>query len=128
MYNLILKCSKKSFVSACGDDDVYYQTLSKFKYHPYTKLLIDEKIELYNYSKLHQQLHNLVIDNVDGVIPAMYDYALGYRNHKKVKQTIPLPIDLSTINEEENKIKNSIFDLTTKVCKANSIITEVIIL
>ena len=29
---------------------------------------------------------------------------------------------------KENKIKNSIFDLTTKVCKANSIITEVIIL
>lgn len=107
LYQMILSSSKRRFVAACGDDYEYYQSLKLFKYHPYSVIFNNEVPENIVYSRLHKRIHDTVIRNVDGVIPSMFDYALGYKSHAKVRATIPLPIDTKAVPHIDNKIKNN---------------------
>ena len=123
----ILSFKGKKFLLACGDDPVYYQNITNFRYHPYSSIDNDNMNHIPTYNKTYEDIHNLFVDGVDGIIPAMIDYADGYRNHPKVKPTIPLPIDTESIIYKENTINSKIHffhGLNRPFFKGTSIIEE----
>lgn len=99
-------------MSAAGDDaNVYKMYLSgKYKYYVYDENPDIDKI--YNPKSIRGKLiyldDYLVSTMVDAIIPTNYEYAEAYRKFKKVKKTIPMPVDYENILYQENKVKNKI--------------------
>ena len=123
----ILSFKGKKFLLACGDDPVFYQNLSKFRYHPYSSVENDNLNHIPTYSKTYVDIHNLFVESVDGIIPAMIEYADGYRKHPKIQSTIPLPIDTENIIYKDNIINSKIHffhGLNRPFFKGTSIIEE----
>ncbi len=106
--NKILTHSEKNFLSCCGDDPVFYQNLDKFKYNPYSNLNLSSNLNIPKRNNYYNLTHEMMINKVDGIIPVMYEYAIGYQNHPKLKKTIPLPIDTDEIAYKDNLFKNRV--------------------
>ncbi|RBQ03561.1 glycosyltransferase [Pedobacter miscanthi] len=108
LYKEILSFSPKNFLSVCGDDPVFLDNLYRFNYHPYSALNNLDVAQIPNINKTYLDLHNTVVENVDGIIPVLLEYAIGYRNHKKKKNTIPLPLAASEHQYRDNIVKKKI--------------------
>lgn len=104
LYNKILSFSDKNYLLACGDDPVFYKNLDKFRYHPYSSIEKDGISHIPTYNKTYLDIHNAFIERVDGIIPVMFEYAVGYKDYSKVKSTVPLPIDTDNIIYNDNSI------------------------
>lgn len=104
LYMKILSLSDKNFLSACGDDPVFYDNLDKFKYNPYSSFEKKGFNQIPIYTNTYKNVHNCVIERIDGIIPVMIEYAKGYKKHSKVLPTIPLPIDTESIVYKDNLI------------------------
>ncbi|WP_281228043.1 glycosyltransferase [Flavobacterium aquiphilum] len=128
LYEKILTFSKKNFLLACGDDPVFYKNLDKFRYHPYSAIEDDGISHIPTYSKTYANIHNFFVEKVDGIIPVMVEYAMGYRDYDKVTCTIPLPIDTDSIVCNENNLINEkihfFHGLNRPFFKGTSIIEE----
>lgn len=106
LLDMILKSAenKRTFLLAAGCDGIYFNNVSNLAYSPchdcqqydlsHHKCLWGEK----RYKKLNYK----VASAVDGIIPIMYDYALGYRNFLNVKDTIPIPVNTNKFKYKEN--------------------------
>lgn len=104
----VLSFSEKNFLLACGDDPVFFQNIDKFRYHPYSSFENDGVNHIPNYGKTYIDIHNIFVESVDGIIPVMFEYAIGYKEHQKVKSTIPLPIDTDNIVYNDNRIESKV--------------------
>lgn len=121
----IIKNNAKVFLSACGDDYVYVKFKPKFRYRDLNKTL-----EKYFLAKKRVYHFEQLLQNIDGVIPVMCDYAIPYRDYASKKninvlETIPLPIcskQLEYCNEIRNKIV--IFHGINRESKGTEIIIE----
>ena len=92
----VLNRNGKIYLSACGDDYVYYNYTPKFRYTPFTKITNNRYLK----PRL-KRIFTATAAIMEGVIPVMYDYAEPYRFYHaytdpslNVLQTIPLPIDV----------------------------------
>jgi len=103
-YKRIFSFSGKKYLLACGDDPVFYQNLDKFRYHPYSSIENDGISHIPTYNKTYLDIHNTFIERVDGIIPVMFEYAIGYKDYPKVKSTVPLPIDTENITCVDNSM------------------------
>ncbi len=98
----IVKNANRSYLSAAGDDAFYLESIQQLRYNPLDDARnIDYKgrklsIEYSWYRNWNIELVTLV----NGVIPVMYDYAQAYRSKsvEPLRNTIPLPIDLTKIS------------------------------
>ncbi|AVK82730.1 glycosyltransferase [Lysinibacillus sp. B2A1] len=113
LYNTIYSKNDKIYCVAAGDDVEFLSFVLNGGMTPYT--VFDEYIEqnhkLEYTSLLDKYLHRRFMSNMDGIIPAMWEYAESYRKsmyQNKLKETIPLSIDLEKIQYEEPKIGNKI--------------------
>lgn len=111
MLKTLRKYNKKIYLSAAGDDCQFIKSgIDKlFKYWPYSGMEI-EKTDYYQSDK-EIEINNLVLETVDGIIPVMYEYAEPYRHSnykKKLKTTIPLPINCNKIEYKDNIINDKI--------------------
>ena len=115
LLDIILKSkkNKRTFLLAAGCDGVYSQHVKKLAYSPCN----DCRLYDLNQHRCHwdegkyKKINYKLACGVDGVIPIMYDYALGYRNFHNLKETIPIPINTDKLKYEENipKSKLTIF-------------------
>jgi glycosyltransferase involved in cell wall biosynthesis len=108
LYKKILSFSNKNFLSACGDDPVFFNNLNKFSYNPYSTFEDLKLNKLPNFNETYENIHNSVVEKVDGIIPVMIEYALGYKENPKVLPTIALPIDTNSIDYRDNQINNKV--------------------
>lgn len=102
----IIKNNKKSFLSSCGDDAFFIEVGSKkMRYSPLSDALeYDLKLNYHPDGGLENFAWNKeLITLVNGVIPVMYEYALGYEGVSNLYSCIPLPINCSKISYIENK-------------------------
>lgn len=100
---LIKHFNKKITLSACGTEPTYVTTMLKLKYSAYSE---SEGKKLFSSS--HRNRLNKVIKIVDGIIPVMYEYHLGYKDNIKCRNVIPLPVNVDQIPYEDNVIKTKI--------------------
>jgi glycosyltransferase involved in cell wall biosynthesis len=108
LYSHILDNSNKSFLSACGDDPIFYENLHQLKYHPYSSLNPQIKDPIPHVTKAQRVIHDMVVDKVDAIIPVLYEYAIGYRNKPKITKTIPLPLSTDEISYQDNIVCNKL--------------------
>ncbi|MEM6721593.1 MAG: glycosyltransferase [Bacteroidota bacterium] len=102
----IFKHNKKVYLSSCGDDFHYvnYILNADLPYHMLTAYENDQSTKkwfqysLQYLSKGHEKLHHFVIENVEGIIPANFDYEMAYRTHPKVLPLIPFPINIDSLH------------------------------
>lgn len=106
LLEIILKSkgNKKTFLLASGCDGIYFNNVSKLAYSPCHDC---QQYDLSHHKclwggKRYKKLNHKVVSTVDGIIPIMYDYALGYRNFINVKDTIPIPINTNKFKYKEN--------------------------
>ena len=111
LINKLIENNKKSFLIAAGSDSMYWKNYkTKFRYSPHHDMkYIDNKGKESMYEKDEIYDYNVYLaKKVDGIIPIMYDYDIGYIDFKNKKKVIPLPMDLDTIEYQENMIKDKI--------------------
>lgn len=101
MGRAIIKHSDKTFLSACGDDAYYLESLKNLRYNP----LGDAKVIDYHGHKMPieywwcKSWNRELATKVNGIIPVMFDYAQAYRGNLglNVRGTIPLPVNLDQL-------------------------------
>lgn len=107
----LVKNNKKSFLIAAGSDSYYWKNYkTKFKYSPHEDMKnIDNNGKKYLYETHHViSFNERLASKVNGIIPIMYDYKIGYKEFVNLKEVIPLPIDLSEIEYVENTVKDKV--------------------
>lgn len=108
----IMNNNNKIFLSAAGDDSFYAAAVDarKFRYSPLPDYLeLDLRDRSFPYSEPAViEWNKELASQVDGIIPIAYEYAEAYRNHEKVKATIPMPINLEKIKYVENPLSEKI--------------------
>lgn len=98
------------FLSICGVDNNVFMLKNKLEYNPYESgVSIDAKGENRFLNPNYIRNNEDVLDMVDGIIPTMYTYAEAYRNHPKLMNTIPFPMNVDDIKfvpqKKDGKLK-----------------------
>ena len=88
--NKIITNNEKAFLSVAGDHYYIFEAMKRLKY----KIKYDEK-KINN--KAYKKNNDYILELIDGIIPISFNYAEAYRNHSKLLNTIPLPINLNSI-------------------------------
>ena len=122
MFDYLKKNNGKVFVSVAGDCYSVYRSYLEGKIGYYVYDNNPENCKLYdndNPKALKRiDIEKYVYNNVDGIIPIMYEYAVGVRELPNCKKTIQLPFDCSKIEYKPNKI------IDGKIVIAHGIIRE----
>lgn len=103
--------SKKMFLSACGDDAFFVQKgINELRYSPIPDAMrIDFQAEVHPLDNDRDLAWNdEIAEFVDGVIPVMHEYHVGYADRPNCRPTIPLPINLEETQYIENTAREKI--------------------
>ena len=112
-YNFILRNNKSIFLSAAGDDSIYFEYWLKNPYEEFNLYFQDlKKYDGYVHSKKWGNARTIIwnkklIKLVNGVIPIMYEYHLPYINFSNCYSSIPIPINVDKIPYSKNNIENN---------------------
>lgn len=101
------------YVNIAGNHPTLYKAWQEGKLGYYTFDDNEEKAIPFTSNEVTFKLYrksSICVDKiVDGVIPVMYEYAVGIRDWANRKPTIPLPFDASEIEYKENKVDSKVF-------------------
>lgn len=103
----VIAQNDKIFLLGAGADSVTAPSLKKsFKYPGFYEgmcansagIFYPERPEVVKY-------HNSLLDEINGYIPLMYEYAQGYRDirYDKLCPTVPIPMNIDSIEYRENR-------------------------
>lgn len=132
MFDYIRKNNKKVFITVAGNCNSLYQSYKKGDLGYYIYDDNEELCRLFestdSKSVIKIRNENYFYDNVDGIIPIMYEYAVGVRNRGNCQKTIPLPFDFDDIEYHPNIVKNNkiviMHGIIREKYKGSSYITE----
>ena len=111
--NFVKKISEASnlYLSAAGDDAYFWRFGKKnLPYGPFNDVLkYDEKSSSY-FMETDQSFehNNNIIQHCRGVIPIMYEYEKSYEGHPKLLKTIPIAINVNSVEYSPNRINEKI--------------------
>lgn len=103
MLNIIKNNNNKMFLTVAGDHYYIYKISQNLEYSYFKLLPKNNKYTKKSYIKNNNKIINLV----DGIIPTTYTYAEAYRNHPKLLNTIPFPINVEKVKYIPQKIENN---------------------
>ena len=113
MVNYLKKKNGKVFTNITGNHYSLYQSWLDKKLEYYTYDDNPDKYKIFlketDSDRRYVESSKYVDSVVDGIIPTTYEYAIGVRDYKNVKKTIPLPMNCNGIDYEENKINGKLF-------------------
>lgn len=95
----------RMFLSACGDDAYFVQKgIGKLRYNPIDEAVtLDLGLDRHPLTSTQDLRWNArLTDLVDGIIPVMYEYDVGYVDAPKRKPMIPLPINVDVVRQLPN--------------------------
>lgn len=110
-YSALMRVCGRSFLLAAGDDSMLYRVgRHQMRYTPWDDYVAidlggqlpiwaDDELEVWN---------RRLAETVDGVIPVVHDYAVGYREFASLRRTIPLPMDVAAVRAEPNRVGDRI--------------------
>ena len=108
-YKRLLKKIKKNngrlFLVAAGSDSYFWRFgKKKLRYGPFDDFLrYDLKAVRYKReSERAFSFNKFVADNVDGIIPIMFEYQISYVSHPRLLDVIPIPINIDKIKYRPN--------------------------
>lgn len=112
----LINKSKKSYLLAAGDDHYYFKAIESglFKYHPLT---YSEKYDMPFYKKWYSQYWkneklrewNIeLVKIVNGVIPCLYEYDIGYEYEKVKNKRKYIPFPFPFVNNAKKNQKDDI--------------------
>jgi len=100
--------SPRMFLSACGDDAVYiHKGAPSVRYSPVSDAvaidlgLLDHPLSTPSALKWNNELAQFV----DGIIPVMHEYEIGYAGYPKLRSAIPLPVNTAKILHQPNRFR-----------------------
>lgn len=99
--------NNKFFLSAAGDDSYFWRNgRSRLRYSPFEDFLkYDLKAsDFYMSSDKSYYFNKWLASSVNGIIPIMHEYEVSYRDHAKLKRTIPIPINLERVSYSDNVV------------------------
>ncbi len=112
----LFKQNKKIFLLCCSADYIVahylmelverYSIMNPYFENPKSKQEIRYILEFL--SPNHKKTHNLIYQNIKGVIASDIDYLLPLQNHPKFLGLIPNPVNTSKIKYSEIEIKDKI--------------------
>ena len=112
----LIKQNKKIFLSCCSADYIVanylmerkerYSIMNPYFENPKSKQEIRYILEFL--SPNHKKTHNLIYQNIKGVIASDIDYLLPLQNHPKFLGLIPNPVNTSKIKYSEMEINDKI--------------------
>ena len=112
MFDSIRKNNKKVFISVPGGCFSLYKAYKENKLGYY---IFDDNPELCAVyegkslrSKIRKKQEEYMYSKADGLIPIMYEYAVGVRDRNNCKKTIPLGFDATNIEYVPNKVNGKI--------------------
>lgn len=104
--------NRKVFISVAGNCNSLYNSWKSRQLGYYIYDNNPELCKTFNTNsftaKLKRKNENYLYANVDGIIPIMYEYAVGVRNRTNCLPTIPLPFDCSSVEYTPNIVKDKI--------------------
>jgi len=111
-FKKLIENSKKIYMLAAGDDSYFWRYGRKrLKYGPFDDFLKYDcggKSTFYMESDKAFEINKYVADNVDGIIPVVYEYEISYKGHKNLLNTIPIPINTDKIKYKENIVSKKL--------------------
>lgn len=112
MFNFIKKHNKKVYISVAGNCYSLYKAYKEKRLGYYIYDNNEELCRLFESddykSNIKKRNEEYFYQQVDGIIPIMYEYAVGVRKYENYKRTIPLAFDCSDINYCPNVVKDKI--------------------
>lgn len=103
--------NKKIFLSGAGSDSFFWiQGRERLAYGPFDDAL---RYDIKNGKSIfltekYKKYNEYIADNVDGIIPIMYEYEISYKGASNLLKTIPIPIDTSKITIQPNIVGSKI--------------------
>lgn len=110
-YNYLRINNDKIFMLATGSDAFYWQkSRQKLRYGPFEDNLKYDLNKTRSFFETPASLrHNRYIaERVNGIIPTVYDYSVGYEEFEKTSEVIPLPIDVNSIEYFANEVSDHV--------------------
>ena len=110
MVKILKRYSGKLFISIAGDCYPVYRSykdglLGYYIYDNNEKLCKKYDSNGDSFCS-YQYIETFALDKADGIIPIMYEYAVGVRNRNNTLKTIPIPFDCEGIEYKPNLVKN----------------------
>jgi len=96
--NRIINTNEKSFLCATATDSVLWHFgKNKLIYNPLDDWKEYDLNKKRHYIEKKKALHwNIkMAEKVNGIIPSMFEYKVGYSNFKNIQKTIPIPVDIN---------------------------------
>jgi hypothetical protein len=108
----VLKNNKKVFLVGAGCNDSVTADFfeKKLKYPQFYREIKKSDPEMWCQTDDGRKFNSWLLDNINGFIPIMYEYAQGYRDveYKKLCPTIPIPMNIDKVQYEDNYIKDKL--------------------
>ena len=108
----LISNNEQSYLLAGGCDPYFFNNIDStgLKYHPCPSCLkYDQKNSTCAFaSKYYVDWHERMLKKVNGVIPISESYGLLYKDIKKKKSRINMPVDLESVEYRENKVKDKL--------------------
>ncbi len=112
MVRALKKQNGRLYENVCGNCYTLYQSWRAGKLGYYTLDDNPSKCEMYTGHGLRQYMtrrtEEYVDEVADGIIPIMYEYAVGVRERSNCLQTIQLPFNAKKVEYRENKVGNKL--------------------
>jgi glycosyltransferase involved in cell wall biosynthesis len=83
---------------------------NRFKYPQLYQEIKKINPDMWSQTQKGRHYNTFFLENINGVIPIMHEYAQGFRdiNYPKLCPTIPIPMNIETIKYKENIIRDKI--------------------
>ena len=114
MVKQVLKHNKKVFLVGAGatpQNSFIADFFEKnFKYPQLYHEIKKSNPQMWSQTEKGRKYNQWILDNLNGLIPIMYEYAQGYRDigYSKLCPTIPIPMNIDKIQYQENLIEEKL--------------------
>lgn len=108
----LIENSKFFYMLGAGDDAYFWKYgRSNLRYGPFDDFLkydCNGKLKYFMENDRAFAVNKYIADNINGIIPIMYEYEISYKGHRNLLKTIPIPMNIEKIKYEDNIVSDKL--------------------